>query len=1262
MCGLGGRAVAGDTDVDGYLCLREKNGQVMLNWTLTFTAMSENKGSRRRPSLKPRSSSVPMTSNRLSNVDPDPTGLISPPPEETLQLQRASHDSATASKRKRAPPQPQQSTPNPKPRKQTKRPSAAASSPLPSNPKADFLPRPTTRRTTPIPAYEPPKDIFTPPRVVILTPSVPPSKRRSKKRASTAELFIKTEPPVIDLSAPMPPSSPTDDPLLLSSPARRPRVRDASVNTTPPQLSLPPSSAPSSPLDDAPFDWPHDSSTDMDLAPHPIFAQPVPPHPSWSSSPPPSPTHRLTRSVPHAHRTTSTRLAAQAPHPASDAAEGSGEYTGRFLSLSIRTKLDPPSSATKARMDNWGPPITPFPYRRLERLPEEEPSPRDIHDNDEREGTPTPAPPLPLIDPDTVQQEQDEEEERQVREMSLPLQDDAEEPTARLPPPTTPKGAFDFDVSFEEDASLHDEQPKDNDQEQELIRAPSTSPPHEPEQAPTTTTPMENPVDTQPHVEEHQEEEQQDQSMIIDPSYEEGQSYEEHEEPSVSYTQEEGEAGVMDAAPEPIIPGDQQHRENEQEEEEDDDDEEREVREMSFSLDGSDSEEGPEDRVEEPYTPAPVSPSTRPAQRVPLPSFTLPPQSPSAPAQQPQATVIEDEDVGGEVLGEADEDDGSDHESLEYGVVKITSADPRAAARAAAILKQHDYDCYTKLSLLSTQRKKKRHSLASSGVLKRKGASDPARERRKTLHAASVVVGDTVYIPGSPATTLPALLREAEAEVSFASASASANNSFSVPGSPSFSFTGPGMHTPLLPNQSRVSLVRSLFDRPEGSERGTTTTTERAWTKDEWKLLDACFTDERLALGAGSSSTAHAQDLEAMAPVDAVRIEDVVARFVGLVGGERTVRAYGEGWDVEHLHQRVRALQNKQRKGHVAPPTPRPSLAPLSPFPFPLPTTTTSSTPQSSSAMHVPDFTPLSRRPLRPVSARPAPALLPAPVGAGAPFSDLAPEGEGGEDEGGWRTGKRKLPASLLAPRYSHLLEEAIAVSQVGGGGRCEEEKEEKEVVVEEVGAYDPGNDEGEGEEVEGDGEEEEEETPAPPSAPSPSTLKTRMTSLLFSYLPSRSPAPSTSTSTSRALKRPAHTSKPTLPAPPPSKPRGPIHTPLRAPAPKPAHPKELVHLHPAPPAPKASLIPKARKPRRLVQLNHVEEEERKKEVAAVVVVVGRGRRSSGGSVKDLVKGFEEMREQSAKAPELKRVRSVGEWRKTAGLVNTGGAKPGWRP
>jgi hypothetical protein len=37
--------------------------------------------------------------------------------------------------------------------------------------------------------------------------------------------------------------------------------------------------------------------------------------------------------------------------------EEEGEYTGRFRMMTVRTKADPPTSATRERMDMWGRPV-----------------------------------------------------------------------------------------------------------------------------------------------------------------------------------------------------------------------------------------------------------------------------------------------------------------------------------------------------------------------------------------------------------------------------------------------------------------------------------------------------------------------------------------------------------------------------------------------------------------------------------------------------------------------------------------------------------------------------------------------------------------------------------------------------------------------------------------------------------------------------------------------------------------------------------------
>ncbi|KAG1738142.1 uncharacterized protein EDB91DRAFT_467034 [Suillus paluster] len=140
--------------------------------------------------------------------------------------------------------------------------------------------------------------------------SVTPS--HAPRKNGTRQTSVKREPPEIDLSAIRPPS-PTEDPLLLS--ARRARRTIRSRVT-------------------------------------PVF-----------SSSPLYPTSR------HANARDT-----QSPAWTDTDSEGEGEYTGRFKMFHVPTKADPPTSGTRARMEEWGRPVSPFPYEaRLDRsLPDPE--------------------------------------------------------------------------------------------------------------------------------------------------------------------------------------------------------------------------------------------------------------------------------------------------------------------------------------------------------------------------------------------------------------------------------------------------------------------------------------------------------------------------------------------------------------------------------------------------------------------------------------------------------------------------------------------------------------------------------------------------------------------------------------------------------------------------------------------------------------------------------------------------------------------------
>lgn len=176
------------------------------------------------------------------------------------------------------------------------------------------------RSSTPDVRYEPPTEQFTPPRDVVL--QIPSSTGSSRPRntkpspsttvkSSIDRKVVKvkverlTSPfplPPLDLSKPVPPPSPTDDPLLLVGP---PETVQRSTTPVVPNKTL------------------VDASVGVD--------------------------ENIFQDEPSSPR------------------EDEGEFTGRFKFYSVPVKQDPPSSATRARRESWGRPISPFPFSRQPR-------------------------------------------------------------------------------------------------------------------------------------------------------------------------------------------------------------------------------------------------------------------------------------------------------------------------------------------------------------------------------------------------------------------------------------------------------------------------------------------------------------------------------------------------------------------------------------------------------------------------------------------------------------------------------------------------------------------------------------------------------------------------------------------------------------------------------------------------------------------------------------------------------------------------------
>ncbi|KAJ6590391.1 hypothetical protein DFH09DRAFT_1358649 [Mycena vulgaris] len=1242
--------------------------------------------------------------------------LISPPPEEELQRTHTHVFGVPHNQVKRKRPgvggtpskvaaEPVETTPNPKPRKTHRRPSmhdpndsptravftSARKSPHPRNPDADWVPAPRPREASArrsVTPYEPPPDVFVPPREVVLhtpQPRPKPKPRRQSQSVQPARTLtplrvvvhsIKKELPPIDLARPMTPPSPTDDPLLLvasSSPIKRGRgVSDS------PQYPEPSSDAAYAPFDwtaglqeaddrtsdsmdldpPASFDgpgpldvsggWDDSDDSDDDLPPS-VPAITFPPSTSTSAAIPASTSTATTSTLLHNATTlpsTPTRASPRRPTPTHTHTH-TRTATGPYTALVLPTKADPPTPRTRARADAWGVWGSPFPGAavgegsfRMDGRRRGVDSASGLFISSAAEGEDV-----------GMGGEEEGEEEEEEEEMD--------------------EGVSVLRALREEDARSAEQEDQLHLQEEEQILQ------------------EDNEEEDQQQQDEEEEEEEEVRRMSVEPELE--------LEPDARLLQTPGRAGgeqrrQMQTPPmrrAPVVPPRAERasmsvyageREDEQEEEdageeEDDEAEEQEEQEeedneedggahvltargqgfgrmsLPASLRAADLGVGvsfPRSSMANPASSA--STSFHPASALNAPaarnSF---PRSAAAASTQVEVEAEAQVEAEGEAEVEAEADaaaspddgDSSDTEGdALLGLVKITSADPRAAARAAAILKQHDYDCFTRLG----KGARRRHSYGGVSKASASSASSPGRakgmqdivalraqaqnekneneknkkeQKKRRESAAARVVGERVYFPGSPGpVTTAQLLREAEAEV--------------VGVSPRRDSVG-----------SVSAAPRSATPAPAPHEENASA----AWGKAEWKALDACFTDERIAVaarpkparreefstpvrGAFSFKDNSGKDPNSvlLAPADAVDLVAVVARF------ERTYPQ--AGWDAEELMQRARALQGKQRAGHVAPPTP---------------TAASHASPEDiftshgrRPSMEVPDFTPLGKRAMPPRRAR-----LPEPVGRGAPFSGaLPPTPEPAR--------RRRVPGSLFAPRYSHLMEEAVSVG-VGAPEARQEREEERE---EEEESF-----------VENEDEEEEEEEdaemePATPlrerearlghPAPAPATIGKRVKGFLFSYLPTlaKNPPPAPRTGPSR----------PRLPLPPPAllakaKERGPVATPVRPPLPKARAPKELVSLQPAPPPAPKTLIPR-RAPRRLVELHHVSPPREADQGPRGA----RPRTSSGGSVKDLVKNFEALEDARARAPEVKRVRSVGDFGKTQRAAGAGAVRPMWRP
>lgn len=115
---------------------------------------------------------------------------------------------------------------------------------------------------------------------------------------------------------------------------------------------------------------------------------------------------------------------------------------------------------------------------------------------------------------------------------------------------------------------------------------------------------------------------------------------------------------------------------------------------------------------------------------------------------------------------------------------------------------------------------------------------------------------------------MPELIREAESEL---------EKSFTG----SERFTTPMRTNAASTSHSQYIDPSRLFD-PTGP---------RGWGKNDWKILDACFTDERLDAAEKMGMTEGS-----LADVTDIRLDDVVNRFVEVIGGDAVLAGLGPSW------------------------------------------------------------------------------------------------------------------------------------------------------------------------------------------------------------------------------------------------------------------------------------------------------------------------------------------------------------------------------
>ncbi|KAG2152755.1 hypothetical protein DEU56DRAFT_775824 [Suillus clintonianus] len=206
----------------------------------------------------------------------------------------------------------------------------------------------------------------------------------------------------------------------------------------------------------------------------------------------------------------------------------------------------------------------------------------------------------------------------------------------------------------------------------------------------------------------------------------------------------------------------------------------------------------------------------------------------------------------------AEESEDSDVD-VESNVVRITGSDPKAAARAAAILKLHDYDCVLASSKRAAARS--RTTFLDAGVGKRRSST----QSRRAVHKEDA----------TPWCNVEDIMQD---------------------------ITFIEQHTPIkMPLRVSLGHNGQRMSRPSSATCAQPRYKPKAgeWRREDWKLLDKCFFEERRINGVITAS-------------DEVNREAVVMRFQSLAGGHDVVTGLGPPWSWENLLARVDVLIRKR--------------------------------------------------------------------------------------------------------------------------------------------------------------------------------------------------------------------------------------------------------------------------------------------------------------------------------------------------------------